>query len=419
MRTARVLIILILLMVGAQSKSWAQAKQWWSMEHYGSHESQESSFLLADFNYQLESNRLTNQLLNQATFDGVIQSTATQFLLTEEQSNSASLAGGIQGNMTYFLHRDEGLNFIFSASMSDVVYSSSAVGLYQLFMLGNGPFEDQTIGLGKSKFSYLSSQGLGFGIDKKSDKSRFGIRLDVQKISRFQELTIEDGSELYTAPFGEELNFTVDAALLSSQTSQSKAGAWMGTSFSLNGYWQHQSEEGTALISLEVNNLGLIHFGGYEKVTVDFDSTFTGFEVQEILSGDISFEGSSSIDSLEAFFGVTTENQSGIRPTLPQVKLRFVKRMSEKMSLMVSAGYMVSAPLPEARIGLCFKPTKALGVEPYCNIGGFSRANAGLGLSLIPSHKFQLTIQYGLIGSQLLPEKSTSQHLNGILGLSF
>ncbi|MBT3647458.1 MAG: hypothetical protein HN542_04370 [Flavobacteriales bacterium] len=397
----------------------AQTSRWLLIEHYGNIEHEEQSFLLADFDYSLESNGLTNALLNEAVFDGKINSASSAYLLDSEGPDRLTLAGGVRGSLTYLLQRENGLNFIFSAGMSDMITSSSTKGLYQLYLLGNGPFEDQTMSLGSSKFRYMSAQYLGFGIDVEKEQHRFGLTVNIQKVSRYQYLEINDGSELYTAPYGEELGLSVQATSYRTTTSQSKLGAWQGTAATLNAYYVFRPSSGRSLFSLEINDLGAIHFGGFQEQSANLDSTFSGFEVADMLHGGFTISSSGDLDSLEALFGVESIASSGFRPTWGRLRISYVNQLNNKLSLMITGTYMAGSPLPEGRVGLCLHLTNSLALEPYLKVGGFARANTGLSLAVIPSSRFQVLLRYGLLGSNIIPNNSTSQQVSGALSFGF
>ena len=398
-----------LLMLFAFS-AFSQGDKWWNEYHYFGSKSTDKSSLWGSFDYQLKSNRLSNKILNEAIFDGrIMKETADQF--SSENSNSTTyLSGGIMGDLWFRTNRKGAWNFLFGFGANDMLYSSLKTGLGQIYLNGNGPYEDQELQLGPSRLNYLSYQSLGFGLEYTNEKFTWGVSTQLIKTSRYQELRM-NSSTFYTAPNGAYLDTSLDFEYYSSASSQPKSSAWYGTGASVNTYFVYQNKPDGAMLSVQLSDVGFTTFKGVNGYAITKDSLFSGVEINNILELDDALQTNADLDSIEAILGLTTSHNSRSIALPGRLRIDFVHPINEKLSLAISARQALFLGLPEFRLGMNFIASRFIAFEPHLSFAGFSRFDYGLAVSSNPADFLQIIIKYDLIESQLNASNSTSQAL--------
>jgi hypothetical protein len=388
----------------------SQGDKWWNEYHFFGSKSTDKTSLWGSFDYQLKSNRLSNQILNEAIFDGrIAKATADQF--SSENSNSTTyLSGGVIGDLWLRTNRPGKWNLLFGIGSRDMLYSSLKTGLGQLYLNGNGPYEDQELILGPSRLNYLSYQFLGFGTEYSNEKIIWGLSAQLIKTSRYQDFSINN-STLYTAPNGTYLEASLDFDYYASASSQPKASAWYGTGASLNTYLIYQQKPEGAMLSIQLNDVGFASFQGVKGYALTRDSLFSGVEINNILALDDALQANADLDSIEAILGITSSHKSKTTTLPGRLGIDFVQPLNQKLTLAIGARQLLFMGIPEIRLGMNIRAAKRLAFEPHFSFGGFSRFDYGLTVSSNPTDFLQLILKYDLLESQLNASNFTSQAL--------
>ncbi len=400
--------IVFAIIIFQGSDAFSQGDKWWSEYHYFGSKSLDKSSVWGSFDYQLKSNRLSNQILNEAIFDGrITKATADQFN-SENSSSTTYLSGGVIGDLWYRMKREGSWNFLAGFSANDMVYVDLQTGLAQLYLNGNGPYEDKTLPLGPSKLKYLSTQSIGLGMEYTNQTLIWGFSAQLVKTSRYQELMMNNSS-IYTAPNGTRIDAMLDFEYVSSASAQPKTTAWYGTGASINTYFVYQKKPEGTMLSVQLRDVGFSAFQGVRSYSLAKDSLFSGVEVDNILALDDALQTNADLDSIEALLGVNTRH-NGKTIALPgRLNIDLVQPLSDQLSLAIGLRQILFLGMPEMRLGLNYRPSKYIAFEPHFSAGGYSRFDYGLTVSSNPADFLQVIVKYDLIESQLNAQNSSSQ----------
>ena len=358
------LIWLILFGLGWGDALFAQVDRAWREHHYKLH-ADSSASLWGNLGFELKSNLLTNELLNQAFFQGRISREATRYLIAENNEQNTYLSGGVQSSLWYKLPKKGGAQLMFGTKIYDFAYGRITNGLSKLYFNGNADNAGREIPLGKSSLDYLSFQSIATGLEWENTNSRFGITLGLVKTSRYQRLRIAEGSTFYTAPYGQWLEASVNMEYQTTANKQEKPGAWYGTGMISDIYFGHTFNEENSHLSIELIDLGFIHFGGSQQFTINKDTLFEGLVLNNLLSLDeLSNESSPGLDSIEGLIGLEEGNGSNIGIIPGRFQLTYNHRFSPSLMGSVQLRQYFYAAPPEVRLGVNMSLAEWLSVEP-------------------------------------------------------
>lgn len=400
----------LILLFCSITKLNAQADRIWKEQHFGLTSKQQKQSIWAHNGFEMSTNTLNNSILNGAIFSGKIENDALSNL---QQANSerSRFNLGAEGQFWYKTKRNKGPAVLFGIEFLEQGIGHVETSLLQLYFQGNGPYEDVIMPLGPSKVSYISQQSAGIGLEWSQKQLSLGATASLVKVSRFQHLSIAEGSSFYTAPFGTSLEANIDLNWTNTSSAQNKGTAWYGTGFSFDMYMGYVSIDKQTSISVQLIDLGMVHFSGIRHNSVDLDTIFKGVQVNNILDFDGKIGGASRIDSLEGLIGLMQTNESSSHLLHGRLQLDFTRRLNDKLSLAMQIRQHFFNVPPQLRLGVAASLTDWLTLEPYAIAGGFTRFNYGLTSKLSPNQSIHFLLHYGLFASQFYPLKSSSQHL--------
>lgn len=389
---------------------YAQADWQWHQFHYFADSSYTESGVWTNAHYELLSNNLTNEVVNQAIFDGKITREATSYLDDANSEFHTRLSAGMRGESWFRSPEKNGWRLLVGFGFNDMAQASISTGLVQLYLRGNGPFEDETLKLGPSYLTYHSYQYSGFGIERRTAKTSWGLTAQLIKSSRYANLSV-GYSELYTAPYGTSIEADVAMRYDYTNSSQGKLGAWYGTGYGVNAFFTHQPRHDAPLISIQLKDLGQVFYEGLNRYQVIDSFAFNGVEVDNFLQLDDSLINGGNIDSIESLLGIE-ESHPFHRAVLPaNIQINYIVPIGSKASLNLSLRQYIRFGSPEVRAGFAYRALPWLVLEPTLRIGGFSRFDYGLTTAINLSNRFHLIIKTEQFERLIAPEKSTGQYL--------
>ncbi|MEX2597466.1 MAG: hypothetical protein WEC59_11105 [Salibacteraceae bacterium] len=389
----------------------AQGDRLWTEQHYFDSLSSKQTSIWGASDYRAQSNTLTNQLMSEALFQGNIKSSSSEFLKDLNSEGTTRLNVGFQGEVWYRHVRKNGPALLFGVEINENLYGSISNGLAQLYLKGNAPFEDQRLPLGRSKLFYMSDQSMGFGLEWTKPAVIYGANLNLIKVSRFQKVEIDQPSFLYTAPYGAQLDVQLAFDYHASSSTQAKPGAWYGTGAAADFYLILHPEDGKSMLSVQAKRIGMVHFSGSSAYSMNQDTVYTGTNIDNILALEDAITTNDGLDSLEALLGLEESSESRAVALPTTIQLDYIRTFSEKLSLAFQLKQVLSFGIPQARVGIAYKPKKWLALEPFFSTGGFSVFDLGLSASINVNNKFRLLTKYELLESQVASANSTSQAL--------
>jgi len=395
----------LLPLLGHTQNDWS-----WSQFHYFGDTNYAQAGLSGDAHYEILSNKLTNALFNEAVYDGKISSETSAFMDDLDHDQYIRLSAGTSGSMWFRSNRKGKWRWLFGAGYYDKVLGAMKTGLAQLYLRGNGPYEDQTLSLGPSYLTYHSYQFAGGGIERSTNSSTWGITVQMIKSSRYAQLNM-GYSTFYTAPYGTEINAPLAMRYDATNTSQPKLGAWYGTGYGINAYFQHQPSPDAPLIGFQIKDLGQIFYQGVNRWKMNDTLHFTGLDVDNILQLDDSLINGGDLDSIEALIGLQRVHPF-TRANLPaNIQVNYVHPIGEKASAHLCLRQYIRFGLPELNLGFAYRLTNWFTIEPTARIGGVSRFDLGLTAAINVKNQFQLIVKSEQFENLIVPQESTSQYL--------
>lgn len=383
---------------------------WNQYQYFGQTDTAGSAGLWGDIQYEVTSNRLSNGLMNEAIFQGKISSSTTAGVEDFDPDKYLRVYGSTNGSLWFRSKRKNNWRWMAGAGYQEQFIGNMKSGLAQLYLKGNGPFEDQQMSLGPSQITFYSYQFVGGGIERHGNTTSWGVTAQLLKTSRYYSLLVGNSS-LYTATNGTSIEADVNMSYTASASKQPKLSAWYGTGFSLNGYFTYQESPDDPLFCVQVQDLGNVFFEGVESLTLTDSLIFEGVEVNSILELDDSLIGNGDVDSLEALLGMERTHPSATALLPAHVRIHYIRQLGEKWRLALRLKQFITFGIPEVRVGLTYQPKPWLALEPSIRAGGMSRFDVGLSAAIQAGESLQIIVKSEQFENLIAPQESTGQYL--------
>lgn len=406
----RLTLVAVIAMSLFTSDLIAQSDWIWTQYQYFGKADDGSAGLWGDISYEVTSSRLSNALMNEAIFQGKINATTTAGFENQDPDKYTRIYGSTNGSMWFRSKRKNAWRWMAGMGYQEQFIGNIKTGLAQLYLKGNGPFEDQSIPLGPSQITYLSYQYAGGGIEHKGASTSWGVTAQLLKTSRYYSFLVANSS-LYTAPYGTSIEADVSMSYVAAASKQSKAQAWYGTGFSLNGYFTYQESEDDPLICVQIQDFGNIFFQGVTRLELTDSLRFDGLEVNSILQLDDSLVSNGNVDSLEALLGMQRSHPKTTALLPANVRIHYIRALNEKWRASLRLTQFITFGIPEIRLGLTYQPKSWLALEPSIRFGGMTRFDVGLSAAFQAGDRLQLLVKSEQFENLIAPQESTGQYL--------
>lgn len=388
----------------------AQADWVWQQYAYFGDSITNGAGIYASADYEILSNKLSNALVNQAIFQGKINSETSAGFEDLDSDKYLRFTAGTNGELWARGNRSGKWRWLFGMGYRDQAFVTTKIGLAQLYLKGNAPFEGKELPLGPSEVLYHSYQYAGVGIEHSNGPTTWGVTAQLIKSSRYADMLLNTSS-IYTAPYGTSIDVDVQMRYDYTNSNQSKLEAWYGTGYGLNAYFIHKPSKSSPLISFQLKDFGQIFYEGVNRLKLTDSLQFSGVEVNNILQMDDSLIGNGNIDSIEALIGLQSAHPF-VRAALPaHIKINYIHPLGEKAFLNLELKQYLGFGLPQLRVGLSYRLAPWFTLEPSLRAGGFSRVDIGLTAAIQIKQSLQLMVKTEQFEQLIAPQKSTGQAL--------
>ena len=289
----------------------------------------------------------------------------------------------------------------------DLISARFSGDLLGLATLGNKAYEDRTANFKNTRFMNYNAQKVGFYIGKNLDKkTKIDLGISLLKGGRYQTGKTKSGS-LYTALYGEYLEGEVDFTY--STTPKKKAYNFLGYGSVIDLHWSHQLMD-TSLISLGINDVGIMNWTSIETIALDTSFYFEGLVVDNIFDSINLSTNNISPDSLESIFGVEKRTKNKWVLTPFTVFVNYKRKISNKTNLTIGAQYTFGTSLlPLITTIVDYRINEKLLIYPILSYGGFGSYNIGFGVDKSIGDKTNLRIQSRFLDGLAMYSKKGGQ----------
>lgn len=322
-------------------------------------------------NVELSATSMTNQMLNPLLFGGEISDQTIDDLAIKQRM--LNRVGAIINadfryeNLSVNLFKSPKLGFAVQAGYEQLASVGYTDHLFSLAFQGNENFAGKSIDLSSSAVRNIAFQKLGFGVILKSNKSALFVNLI--NVSNYFRGGIEHGVVNQSVGLDTvSLDFT--GSLIQPYKSTFMKGAGLSLDFNYNIPLKFLKNP-NATIQVQFKNLGFAYVdGGLQKKSLDTIHVYSGFTVDQLLSGVISKE-----TSLEDTLGIRT-SETGKWIGLP-FNFQIAKLISEDYEGKVQSTfgirvYPISSYKPLFFLGIDYRPIRSLHLGAIASYGGFS-----------------------------------------------
>ena len=389
--------------------AYAQGEWLWNPGIYFQSHASSEPLLWGHFDYQVGSTSLNNALLNDVVFRSEITSEAADQNTGRFRGDQGRVGGYAEGELWVRL-RAGNWNWMVGTGFRESFGARLQNDLLRLYLKGNAPYASETLTLGASRFYYASHQFIGLGLERSGAKVSAGFTANPQKVSRYQQLQMQ-GSEFYTAPYGEYVTSQLELTYESSGSSEPKLGAWYGTGITMSSYLHWQATKKTAFFA-KVKDAGVLMFQGLNTTELDTNYLFQGTEIANILQLDDSLFEDGQLDSLEALLGLSISNETTSRLAPGYLMLGFSTSFSDRLGLSLELRqWWQAAASTQIRLGLPWRMSETFTLEPSVRLGGWSRAISGVSIGWQPTERLHVVVRTEQFENLLAPENSSGQSL--------
>lgn len=387
----------------------AQGEWNWLSKTYNRNLQDSVGLVWGHFDYQMGSTSLSNGLLREAVFEGVIN-TETAISTTDNFNREDARTGGYAEGELWFKSNGGAWSLLVGTGFKEMFGAHTSTDLLRLYLRGNAPYAEEELNLGPSKVFNQSSQFIGFGFERSGKSSRFGLTANLHKIGRYQQADVETGT-LYTAAYGEYVESDLNLIYETAGSKQDKLSAWYGTGVTINAYWSIDFGVDDH-IYMKVKDLGVMQFAGLNRATLDTNYFFQGAEIENILQLDDSLFQDAELDSLEALLGLSISNEQTSRIAPGYFVFGVNKNFSDKLGIVLEVRqFWRSGAAMEGRLTLPWHVSEKFTMEPGVRLGGWSGFTTGVNVAFHPSERFLMVLKTEQFQSLLLPEGRSGQRL--------
>jgi hypothetical protein len=403
-------IIITTVCFCAALASFAQGERVWNNHYYAPSINDSAASLWIDLEIRSASNYINNKTINSFLNQKNLSSENTDYVLDWDAGKALFLMADLNSNISFRTKSTNKWRLTINAGIKEELHFSSKTDLVQLLLRGNGPFEDQTLNLGLTTGEFKSSQYFGVGTEFKKGEFILGGSINLEKIGRYQRVSVVEPSTVYTAPFGTQISGELNTTYWQTSTDQDRASAWYGTGVFANVYLNYSSSDNKVNLYLAVNNLGAMFFGGINVSNIDTTFNFEGYNLDDYQNFNAAIDNPNPSE-LENFIDVTDSNYSVTILQPSNYDLRFSYRIKEKWAL--SATFKVYGALiaPQAKLAALYQPNSWLSLEPSIKFQTINAISPGLSASLLMKEKVQLLVKTEQFSSLIAPQDSHAQML--------
>lgn len=403
-------ILLTTVCFCAALASFAQGERVWSNQYYAPTIKDSAASVWLDVEVSSASNYISNKTINSFLNQQNLSSENTAYVLDWDADKPLFLMADLNSNISFRSAAKNKWRLTVNAGMKEELHFASRTDLVQLLLRGNGPYEDQKLNLGFTTGEFKSSQYFGVGTEYSKGEFTLGGSVNLEKIGRYQRVSVADPSNIYTAPFGTEISGELNATYWQTSTAQDRASAWYGTGVYANVYLGYASADNKVNVYLAANNLGAMFFGGINVSNIDTTFNIDGYNLDDYQNFNAAIDNPNPSE-LENFVEVRDSNYSVTILQPSNFDIRVSYRIKEKWAL--SAAFKIYGTLlaPQYKIAALYQPNHWLSIEPSVKFQTINAISPGLSASILMKEKVQFLVKTEQFSSLIAPQESHAQML--------
>lgn len=324
--------------------------------------------------WQTNSTVLTNTFLFDGRFD--------LFISQESVNQSAKKLN----NNNYFVHQftsgvfyemplknKPNMGLLFELSASSFQDASFNKNVFNIVLFGNAHYRNEKIELGKMVYRNIEYQKIGIGVRNYFKARTQCVNLTVDFIlgDYANQFKLNRGS-VFTEQNGEyldvDLNYERRTSSLGARVYNPK-----GVGTALNFSWSKLYTKKNATITVDVKNIGFVHYGPSTGVqTVDTAIHFTGLDLGAF-SAISTFNTAGVKDSILKNFNIKSKEEA-FNFYLPSfLTLKYEQGLAPKSILQIQANAYLSSALPMLKCGYLYLLKSNFYIGSDIRVGGYSK----------------------------------------------
>lgn len=390
--------------------SFGQGDRVWNNQYYAPGANDSAASIWLDFELASASNYINNKTVNSFLNQQGLSSENTDYALEWDANKPLFLMADLNSDISFRSKAVKKWRLTINAGIKEELHFTSRTDLVQLLLKGNGPFEGERLSLGLTNGEFKSSQYFGIGTEVIKGQFLIGGSINLEKIGRYQRVSVVEPSNVYTAPFGTQITGELYATYWQTSNDQERASAWYGTGVFANTYLSYSSPDNKVNLYLAANNFGAMFFGGINVSNIDTAFNIEGYNLDDYQNFNSAIDNPNPSE-LESFIDVNDSNYSATIFQPVQMELRVSYRIKEKWGLNVSFLAYGSILAAQTRIAAIYQPNHWLSLEPSVKFQTVNAISPGLSASVLMKEKVQLLIKTEQFASLIAPQDSHAQML--------
>lgn len=372
--------------------------------------------ILLNGNYEVGAGPMDNSFLNSYYLGSFINKSMKDRV--KERLSADNRFGGDHEESLYFFQKADST---FSKGKLDVFVGiknrahldgSFTDDLFKVYFYGNKEYENKSIKIGKSNFTFFEYQELQAGFRKKFGRNdnpwifTFGLSaISGQNYFGF----VNHASEIYTAPDGEYLDIKAKAEYNQSSKKNTSFGAGNGVGASIALKLEYQ--KGKNNFTLSISDLGFINWNSRSSMlSTDTSFRYKGLYLKNIFDTlQINFSDSGFVNN-----AYNKNEKKSFRSNLPAwVQLDWNhKYLNDRLLIGIFGKYRILSNFtPQLRAEGIWKffPSLSLGIS--AQYGGYTGFGAGIHLHSELRKGFIFSAGCNYIDGYLFTESRSGQNL--------
>jgi hypothetical protein len=265
----------------------------------------------------------------------------------------------------------------------EYIHSSFSNHLFTLLFKGNKHLAGDNVQLAPFTYSYVTYEKIYAGMKTSLKDKRYHIstHLSFIKGSNYQYGALRRG-RFFTSETGDSISLDTYLEFERGKNTGKRLQKFNGIGTALDITFSFTPEDDNERYSLEIRDIGFIHWFNTENITTNDQYTFTGTEINDLFATTDTLFSNMKLDSLGSLLNtnITSGKTAAMLPTM--FHLQYNRQLKDWLHLTGGIKTMINANyIPKIYLAPLFILPYNGTVQPRLSYGGYGQLTVGLGVT--------------------------------------